>query len=98
MREFAHRLAWRERAAQFQPREKLEKVPNKRLAAVVRSINTIGAFDESLCLALVNGGPDRVPIWYYDADEIEALEVYPGDARARPGELAACPGVYIWLR
>jgi hypothetical protein len=98
MREFAHRLAWRNRTASFQPRENLEKMPNKRLTAVVRAINIVGPFDEGLCLAVVNGGPDRVPLWYYDADEIEALEVYPGDPKARPTDVKACPGVYIWLR
>jgi hypothetical protein len=98
MREFAHRLAWRVSPAVFFSRERLDNVPNKRLTALVRSVN-LTPYDESLCTAVVNGGPESAPLWYFDADEIEGLEVYPRGGRERQGGGArACPVVFVWLR
>ena len=98
MRDFAHRLAWRVSPAVFMPRERLENVPNNRLTAVVRSVNVV-PFDESFCSAIINGGPEKAPLWYFDADELEALEVYPGGIRqSRRGGEDGCPVIYVWLR
>ena len=64
-------------------------------------------FDYS-CLALVDGGPNRIPLWAIDADQVEGLEVYPRSARpsrsmSRQQERSMllngdCPTVFVWTR
>jgi carboxypeptidase family protein len=76
MQNLARRLAWKVSPAAFFGREQLEQLGNKRLVAIVRGVNP-NPLDESECMAVVNGGPDRVPLWYYDADELDGVEVYP---------------------
>jgi hypothetical protein len=100
MREFAHRLAWRVSPAVFYSREKLEWFSNKRLEPLIRNANGMPIADT--CMAVVNGGPDSAPLWYFDTDELEAVEVYPpmlAFGRDRQGgAIRTCPGVYIWTR
>jgi hypothetical protein len=69
------RLVWRVSPAAVFGREKLDALPNKRLEALVRAVNPNPLTDE--CLALVDGGPEAVPLWYLDVDDLEAVEVYP---------------------
>ena len=69
------RLVWRTSPAAIFGREKLDALTNKRLTALVRSVNPNPV--EETCMALVDGGPDLVPLWYLDADELEAVEIYP---------------------
>jgi hypothetical protein len=76
MQNLARRLAWRIPPSAFFGREKLDELGNKRLLALVRGANP-NPLDEAYCTAVVNGGPDVVPLWYFDVDELEAVEVYP---------------------
>lgn len=86
--ELRWRLAWRQGVmTSFFTREDLAKWGGLPLTNVVR-MGAMKPFDSS-CMALVNGGPERVPFWLYDADELESVEVYPG---------AECPAVFVWLR
>jgi hypothetical protein len=82
------RLVWRSSPAEVFGRERLAALPNKRLGTLVRSVNPNplreGAADE--CMALVDGGPEAVPLWYLDVDELEAIEIYP------PGTLSYVTG------
>jgi hypothetical protein len=97
MREFAHRLAWRGFASVFLPRERLEAMGDRKLLTIVRAANMY-PLDESQCTATVNGGPETAPLWLYDADDLEAVEVYPRTGRNRRTGETLCPVVYVWLR
>ena len=70
------RLVWRTSPSAIFGRDKLDALANKRVTALVRAVNP-NPVDEATCLAVVDGGPDAVPLWYLDADEIEAIEIYP---------------------
>jgi hypothetical protein len=76
MQDLARRLTWKVSPAAFFGREKLDQLGNKRLLAIVRGVNP-NPLDEPECMAVVNGGPDRVPLWYFDAEDLEGVEVYP---------------------
>lgn len=75
MENLRRRLVWKVSPAAFFGREKLDQLTNKRLVTLVRSVNPNPLSDA--CFAVVNGGTDVVPLWYLDADELEAVEVYP---------------------
>ena len=70
------RLVWRTSPAAIFGREKLDQLPNKRLLPLIRSVNP-NPVREDDCLAILDGGPETVPLWYLDADELDAIEIYP---------------------
>ena len=76
MQDLASRMAWKVSPAAFFGRAELDRVPNKRLLAIVQAANP-NPLNEPECMAVVNGGPDRMPLWYFDAEDLEAVEVYP---------------------
>ena len=96
MRDLAHRLAWRGFGSAFLGRERLEVLGDRKLLNIVRAANMYPV-DESRCTAVVNGGPETAPLWLYDADDLEAVEVY-GSGIPRRGREPPCPVVYVWLR
>ena len=76
MRDLARRLAWRVSPSAFLGREALDALGDKPLLSIVRGINP-NPLDEANCVVIVNGGPESAPLWYFDADELESVEVYP---------------------
>jgi len=94
------RLAWRPSYASFFTREELARWGALPLTNIVR-MAAMRPFDTS-CEAIVDGGPDRVPLWYFDVDELESVEVYPRLRSRRrsdaAGRMRDCPMVYVWLR
>jgi hypothetical protein len=79
MQNLAQRLAWRTSPSAFYARERLEGLGDKRLIDIARWVNPgpLSEDTELVCMAVVNGGPDVVPLWYFDADELESVEIYP---------------------
>jgi hypothetical protein len=94
MQDLARRLVWRTSPSAFLTREHLESLGDKRLVNIARAVNPkpLSEGTELACMAIVNGGPDAMPLWYFDAEELESVEIYPagslsyatGDPR-RPG-------------
>ncbi len=70
---------------------------------------TVRRVDDN-CMALINGGPLRDPLWLFNASDIEAMEVYEnppprrrttsitGSRPIQGPSLDACPTVFVWLR
>ena len=106
LEEFRARMIWTPGLSSFFTREELAQWDDAPLHRVVQSAE-FRTFDQS-CLALVDGGPNRLPLWAIDADQVEGLEVYPRSAR-RPQAMSRqqersmllngdCPTVYVWTR
>ena len=106
LEEFRSRMIWTSGLNSFFTREDLARWGGSALHRVVQSAE-FRPFDHS-CLALVDGGPNRIPLWAIDADQVEGLEVYPRSAQ-RPQRMSRqqerammldgdCPRVYVWTR
>ena len=106
LEELRSRLAWAPAMASFFTREDLAKWGAMQLHRVV-AMGEFRSFDAS-CLAVIDGGPERLPFWVIDADEVESLEIYPRSARP-PSRMSRqqerdlmlhgdCPRVYVWMR
>ena len=106
LEEFRSRMIWAPSPSSFFTREELARWDGMPLHRVVQTAE-FRNFDQS-CLALVDGGPNRIPLWAIDADQVEGLEVYPRSARrsrnmSRQQERSMllngdCPTVYVWTR
>lgn len=106
LEELRYRLAWAPAMASFFTREELAQWGAMQLHRVV-AMGEFRSFDAS-CLALIDGGPERLPLWVIDADEVESVEVYPRGARLprsmsrqRERDLLLhgdCPRVFVWMR
>ena len=106
LEDFRSRMIWSPASSSFFTREELAQWDSLPLHRVVQSAE-FRTFDQS-CLALVDGGPERLPLWAIDADQVEGLEVYPRSARpprsmSRQQERSLllngdCPTVYVWTR
>ena len=74
----ARRLAWRVSPSRFFSRDDMTAMGARSVIEVARR-NVSHPLDEA-CMAVVDGGPDQMPLWYFDADEIEGMEIYPGNS------------------
>ena len=108
--EMSQRLAWRSSMSEVFGREELRAMSDMSLEEVVRRASPNPLADA--CMALIDGGPERVPLFAYDAVDLEMVEVYPPGtlstvngrraqpivrgAGARGGAVRVCPLVYIW--
>jgi hypothetical protein len=108
--DMAQRLAWRSSFSEVYGRQELQAKGDMSLEEIVRQAAP-NPLDEA-CMALLDGGPERVPLWAYEAVDLEMVEVYPpgsvsvvGGRRPQPlvrgsgargGAARVCPLVYIW--
>lgn len=82
--DLSQRLAWRSALSTLYSREELAAMEPMSVEEVVRRA-VPNPLDDS-CMAFVDGGPNRVPLFSYDASEVESVEVYP------PGSLSMARG------
>ena len=106
------RVVWRMFGSRIFTREDLAKLVGTNLADLVR-MAADRPFNEEECQLFLNGLPIAWPMWMYEAEDLEMLEVYPpgtmggraGPRRgmqpgrdSRGGAARVCPTIFIWQR
>ena len=110
--ELSRRLAWRSSLSTVYGREALQGMEGRTVEDIVR-VAVPNPLSEA-CVAYLEGGPQRIPLYALDATDLESVEIYPPGSLnltgaagsraptrgrgARGGAVAVCPLVYVWRR